>query len=200
MFIRSIRSLSLLFALLGLLAGCAGTVVNMREIPASQAPAAPEPGKAMVVFLRPSGLGFAVQSSVFELQGEQPVLVGIVASKTRVAYQVAPGRHTFMTIGENADFMSAEVVAGKTYYVKVEPRMGMWKARFGLDPYRQKDIGTAAFNGELNDCKPVAKGPESDAWAASNMMSIRQKRTEYYADWMKKPDAERPQLRPEDGK
>jgi len=186
--------------LLTLLAGCAGTVTNMREIPVAQAQAAPEPGKALVIFMRPSGLGFAVQSSVFEIRNDEPVLVGIVAAKTRVAHQVAPGQYTFMTIGENADFMSAEVAAGKTYYVKVEPRMGMWKARFGLEPYRAKDLGTPAFAGDLDGCKPVVKSAESDAWAATNMMSVREKRTSYYGDWMKKPEAERPRLMPEDGK
>lgn len=200
MFVRAIRSLSLLVATLCVLAGCAGTVTNMREIPVSQAPAAPEPGKALVIFMRPSGLGFAVQSSVFEIKDDMPVLVGIVAAKTRVAHQVPPGQYLFMTIGENADFLSADVVAGKTYYVKVEPRMGMWKARFGLEPYRQKDFGTAAFTGDLDGCKPVVKSAESDAWAASNMMSVREKRTSYYGDWMKKPEAERPRLMPEDGK
>ena len=188
------------FALLGLLAGCAGTVVNMRELPISQAPAAPEPGKAMIVFMRPSGLGSAVQSTVYEVKDDNPLLIGIVAAKTRVAYQVAPGRYLFMTIGENADFMSAEVVAGKTYYVKVEPRMGMWKARFGLEPYRLKDLSGAAFSGELNDCKPVEKIAESDAWFQANLMSIRQKRSDYYADWMKLEEAKRPRLAPEDGR
>ena len=187
-------------ALLGLLAGCAGTVTNMREISVSQAPAAPEPGKALVIFMRPSGLGFAVQSSVFEIKDDMPVLVGIVAAKTRVAHQVAPGRYLFMTIGENADFMSAEVAAGKTYYVKVEPRMGMWKARFGLEPYRLKDLATPAFATDLEGCKPVVKSAESDAWASTNMMSVREKRTSYYGDWMKKPEAERPRLLAEDGK
>jgi hypothetical protein len=197
----AVRSLVLSLAALSLLlAGCAGTVTNMREVPVSEAPTAPEPGKALVVFMRPSGLGFAIQSSVFEMRDDMPVLVGIVAAKSRVAHQVAPGQYLFMTIGENADFMSAEVVAGKTYYVKVEPRMGMWKARFGLEPYRLKDFGTTAFAGELNDCKPVVKTAESDAWAAANMTSIRQKRTEYYGDWMKKAEAERPRLRPEDGR
>ena len=183
-----------------LLAGCAGTVTNMREIPVSQAPAAPEPGKAMVIFMRPSGLGFAVQSSVFEIRNDEAVLVGIVAAKTRVAHQVAPGQYLFMTIGENADFMAAEVAAGKTYYVKVEPRMGMWKARFGLEPYRLKDLATPAFATDLDGCKPVALSAESNVWASTNMMSIREKRTSYFGDWMKKPEAERPALKPEDGR
>ncbi len=196
-----IRSLVLPLAVLSLLlAGCAGTVTNMREVPLSQVPAAPEPGKALVVFMRPSGLGFGVQSSVFEIRNETPVLVGIVAAKTRVVQQGNPGRYLYMVVGENADFMTADVVAGKTYYVKVEPRMGMWKARFGLEPYRQKDFAGADFAGALNECRAVEKGPESEAWAASNAVSIASKRTEYYGDWVKQAESARPRLLAEDGR
>jgi hypothetical protein len=199
MTIRTLR-LALLAAVLALLAGCAGTVTNMREIPVAQAPTAPDAGMAMLVFLRPSGLGFGVQSTVYEIRNDEPVLIGIVAAKTRVAHQVRPGKYLFMTIGENADFMSAEVQAGRTYYVKVEPRMGAWKARFGLEPYRLKDLGGQPFVGELAECKPIVKIPESDAWAAANMTSIRQKRSEYYGEWVKQPEAARPHLRAEDGR
>jgi hypothetical protein len=44
------------------------------------------------------------------------------------------------------------------------------------------------------------KIPESDAWAAANMMSIRQKRSEFYGEWVKQPEATRPHLRAEDGR
>jgi hypothetical protein len=189
-----------LAALALLLSGCEGTIRHMREVPATAPAMVPEAGKAMVVFMRPSGLGFAVQSSVFEIKDNFPALVGIVAAKTKVAYQVDPGKYLFMTIGENADFMTAEVVAGRTYYVRVEPRFGMWKARFGLQPVRQNDLAGTEFASDFNDCKWVEKTAESESWAAGAMMSVQSKRTEYYADWIKQADAERPHLRPEDGK
>ena len=61
----------------------------------------------MIVFLRPSTLGFAVQSSVFNATEDTPDLVGIVAAKAKVAYQLDPGDYLFMVIGESADFMTA---------------------------------------------------------------------------------------------
>jgi hypothetical protein len=196
----SMRALILAFAVL--LSGCAGTVTNMREVPAAAPPPAPEPGKALVIFMRPSGLGFAIQSSVFEVQENNPVpaLIGIVAAKTKVAYRANPGKYTFMTIGENADFMTAELLAGKTYYVRVEPRMGMWKARFGLEPIAQKELAGTKLAGELSECKWVEKSAESDAWAVANMPSIQSKRTEYYRDWIKQEEAKKPRLLPEDGR
>ena len=47
-----------------LLAGCAGPITHMREAPGGGS-TAPPPGKAVVVFLRPSSLGFAIASSVY---------------------------------------------------------------------------------------------------------------------------------------
>ena len=183
-----------------LISGCEGTIRHMREVPAGTPVAAPDPGKAVIVFMRPSGLGLAVQSSVFEMKGDTPALVGIVAAKTKVAHQVSPGRHLFMVIGENADFMTAEVLPGRTYYALVEPRMGFLKARFGLDPVRHKDVGTADFLASINDCRWVEKTSDAESWAASSMASIQSKRADYYPDWIAQPEADRPHLLPQDGK
>ena len=113
---------SILFLLL-FLSGCAGPVANMQMVPFERIVSAPEKGKSMVVFLRPSGFGFAIQSSVFEITGDTPSLVGIVAARKRVSYQLQPGTHLFMVVGESADFMSAELEANKIYYALVTPRM-----------------------------------------------------------------------------
>lgn len=190
----------LLLALALLVSGCAGTVKNMREVAPGAAAGVPDPGKAVVVFMRPSGLGYAVQSSVYEVKGETPSLVGIVAAKTKVAYRVDPGRHLFMTVGESADFMTADIQAGKTYYVDVTPRIGMWKARFSLDPKRAADLAGNEFKSNFDECRWVELGPESALWFRENLPSINAKRTEYYAEWLKKPESERPHLRAEDGR
>jgi len=142
------RSFSPYFAVLLLallLSGCAGTVKNMRTVPPDRIVTAPEEGKSMVVFMRPSGLGFAIQSSVFEIKGDNPSLVGIVAAKKKVSYQLEPGKHLFMVVGESADFMSAELEVNKAYYALVIPRMGMWKARFSLKPIHADELNSSQF-------------------------------------------------------
>jgi hypothetical protein len=63
--------------------------------------------------MRPSSLGGAVQSSVFELRPDGDKFVGIVSSKTKIAYSTGPGQHLFMVIAENADFMRANLAPGK---------------------------------------------------------------------------------------
>jgi hypothetical protein len=197
----SLRSLALIIlAITSLISGCAGTVVHMRELAVDKAPVAPAPGKAAVVFLRPSGMGFAIQSSVFEVKGNQSLLVGIIAAKTKVAYQVEPGKRLFMAIGESADFMTADLLPNRTYYVIVAPRMGLWKARFGLEPVRATELNSPEFKSSLADCRWVEKTDASENWARDNMASIESKRAEYYPDWVKQPEPERPNLSQGDGR
>ena len=192
--------LLLLLVLTMVASGCAGTVKNMREVPPAEAVYAPDAGKAMVVFMRPSGLGFAVQSSVFEIKEELPSLVGIVAAKKKVTYQAQPGERLFMVVGEAADFMSANLQAGRTYYVLVTPRPGAWKARFSLRPAEASELDSSRLDDWLTSCEWVEKTAGSDAWANNNMSSIRDKQVKYYQKWLSKDPAERPRLMPEDGR
>lgn len=181
------------------LSGCAGTVKSMQTFEGDQATIVPEPEKAMIVFMRPSTLGFAVQSSVFRVTDGTPDIVGIVAAKAKIAYQIDPGEHLFMVIGESADFMSAEVEAGKTYYALVTPRMGAWKARFSLKPVASPDQDRTQLDEWLGACDWVEKIPATDVWAAENMASIQDKQARYYRTWMEKNEADRPRLTLEDG-
>ena len=181
------------------LSGCAGTVKNMRVVPLDKVVTAPEEGKSRVVFMRPSGMGSGVQSSVFEIKEDNPSLVGIVAAKKKLSYSLEPGKHLFMVVGESADFMYAELQADKTYYALVTPRMGVWKARFSLKPIHSGELSSAEFKEWQTSGESVEKSPASDSWANANMASIQSKYKEYYADWMEKGASERPKLFPQDG-
>jgi hypothetical protein len=172
----------------------------METVPADQVITAPASGKSMIVFMRPSGLGFAIQSSVFEIRDDEPELVGIVAAKKKLTYQLEPGKHLFMVIGESADFMSADLEPNKIYYALVTPRMGMWKARFSLKPVHADELDSKQFNEWLDACEWVENTPASDRWAADNMASIISKQREYYIKWMDKEASERPALLPQDGR
>lgn len=186
--------------LLLLLSGCAGSVKNMSPMSEAEALSPIEEGKAKIVFMRPSSLGFAIQSSVFEIKGGKPALVGIVAAKKKVAYQLDPGEHLFMVVGESADFMSAELDANKTYYALVTPRMGMWKARFSLRPVHASELNTADFNDWFEECEWVTKNADTETWFSDNLDNIQSKQEEYYPEWMEKALADRPKLSPQDGK
>lgn len=197
---RSFLPFFAMFLLALLLSGCAGTVKNMRTVSPDNIAATPEKGKSMVVFMRPSGIGFAIQSSVYEVKNDTPSLVGIVAAKKKVSYQLEPGQHLFMVVAESADFMSAELEADKTYYVLVTPRVGVWKARFSLKPIHADKLNTPQLSEWLEGCEWVEKSPASDAWESANIASIQSKLNKYYTKWMSKDVSERPKLLPQDGK
>ena len=192
-------SLALLSVVVAL-SGCAGPVKRMEVVSPDRIPARPESGKAMVVFMRPSGFGFGIQSSVFEVKGDDPVLAGILAAKKKMAYQLDPGEHLFMVVGESADFMSADLEPDRTYHALVTPRMGVWKARFSLRPVHADMLDSTEFDEWAKECKWVIKTPESDQWARDNMPSIREKQEKYYEKWMSKDASERPRLLREDGR
>jgi hypothetical protein len=191
--------LAILFIVV-VLAGCAGPVKRMEVVTPDRIPSRPESGKSMVVFMRPSGFGFGIQSSVFEVRDNQPLLAGIVAAKKKVAYQLDPGEHLFMVVGESADFMSADLEVGKTYHALVTPRMGVWKARFSLRPVHADTLTTDQFVEWEQECEWVVKILEADQWARENMPSILAKQKKYYKAWMSKDASERPRLLREDGR
>jgi hypothetical protein len=80
----------------------------MRPLGPGSLPSAPAPGGSVIIFMRPSFVGGAIQSSVFELRPDGDKFVGIVSSKTKIAYATEPGPHLYMVTGENADFMRAQ--------------------------------------------------------------------------------------------
>jgi hypothetical protein len=175
--------------------GCAST--QMAAIPDSQDLITPPLGKAVVVFMRPSFFASAIRSSVFDVSVEPPVLVGIVSAKKKVAYTTDLGARRFMVIGESADFMDATLLAGKTYYAYITPRMGWWKARFSLEPVAKAET-EKELTKDLASSSWVANTADSLEWAQTHLPSIQAKENEYLQPWLAK--SERPTLNPDDGR
>jgi hypothetical protein len=158
----------------------------------------PSADKAVIVFLRPSGMGGAVQSSVYNVTGEQE-FIGIVSSGTKIAHAVTPGKHLFMVIGENADFMDAEVEGGKTYYVLVAPRSGFFKARFSLLPIHSDaaakySIRSERFDTWHKDTYWVENGVTAQQWYEGAKQSVNQKRIVYLRKWRARSAADKAEL------
>lgn len=154
--------------------------------------------ESVVVFMRPSTLGFN-RSSVFEIGDDGERLLGIVAASKKVVYRATPGEHMFMVIGESADFMKANLQAGKTYYALVTPRPGVWKDRFSLKPVTRTELDSEQFKAWYADCEFVESTPGAFQWAKDHGESIRSKKTEYLKKWNRKPDTAKPMLKPDDG-
>ena len=154
----------------------------------SQAQPVPAAGKALLIIIRPSRAGGAIASSVYDAPDGHTTLVGVLGPKDKIAYQVDPGDHRFMIVGENADFMDAHLDAGKTYYAVARARPGVWKARFSLLPIRaastdQYNLQSADFREWNSTSEFVESTPRADAWFVENRASVEEKKADFLQKW-----------------
>lgn len=187
-----------------LVVGCAS---NPMLVATNQTVSIVEQDKSQVVFMRSSFVGGAINSSIYDVTSGVPEFIGIVANDTKIAYKTTPGKHIFMVVSEAADFMEANIKAGKTYYSLVTPRMGFWKARFSLWPI--KNDANAEYNLDSKDFKSwymntklVENSDKSNLWFSKNKNSVASKYAEYWPVWLQKSVADKAKrtLMPEDTK
>jgi len=186
------------------LTGCASGL--KMPISAIQEIHAPKAGDAQIVFMRSSFVGSAISASLYDTTSGAPSFLGVIQDKNKIVYSVSPGEHMFMVVGESADYMGAKVIAGRTYYAMVTPRMGAWKARFSLHPIRQSGkteftMDSKAFNKWKKNTKIVEVNDVATTWFEANKPSINIKHQAYWPKWQTKSDAEKRErtLQPEDG-
>ena len=177
--------------------GCsaAGDVKHMNTV--ADVDTTPASDEAVVVFLRPSGWASATQASVFDVTtGGPAVLVGIVAAKMKVAYRTTPGRHIFMVVGENADFVDAMLAPGRRYHAALIAGPG-YKARFVFKPVHA--AGRAELGGWLRETSWVVTTDDSLVWQQENSASVEGKRARYWPKWIDGELGPHEALAPEDG-
>lgn len=146
---------------------------------------------AQIVFMRSSFVGAAISASVFEITNGKPEFLGLVEDDTKIAVNATPGKHLYMVVSEAADFLEADVAAGKTYYSVVTARMGMWKARFSLWPVT--NTSGKEFSWDSKDVQKmlmktvlVENTDKSKQWAQHNNSDITSKYNEYWPVWQQK--------------
>ena len=101
----------------------------------SQEIAAPAEGKCVVYFVRVSSLGFAINFSYFD----KDKFIGKFNGPKYMRYECEPGEHLFWAHSENFDFITAELEAGKIYFIEAMPQMGVIKAGVHLEPVDPKN-------------------------------------------------------------
>ncbi len=109
-----VRVLLVIFAIVSV-AGCGG---GPRMIRAEQELKA-GPDSAMIVFMSPMVVGGRVQ--VWDGQK----FIGFIEPRTSVSYLAKPGEHMFLLRDENWQIVKGKMAAGRTYYVKLEMRVGV---------------------------------------------------------------------------
>lgn len=84
----------------------------------------PSEGKAVIYFVRTSGLGSLMNFRYFD--GEK--YLGKFNGRSYLRYECDPGEHIFWIRAENTDVLKATLAAGKTYLVLTNASMGAFSA------------------------------------------------------------------------
>lgn len=177
-----------------MLMGCASP--NMRYSNIATASVQPDDSHALVYFIRPKKAGYNAHAAVYD----DHAFIGFVPYSTKLPYVTTPGEHLFMVVSESADFLKADLEAGKTYYIQVVPRLGAWRARFSLAPITKKTLSTAQSREWIEQATEITNKSDADLWAEKNSGSVDNKREAYLAKWLSKSEEDRPYLAPTDCK
>ena len=184
------------------LVACGGSSV-MRPS-ASQQITPPSKGKAKIVFMRDSFVASAITSEILEVVNGDLRLIGALPNGNKIAFETTPGKKTFMAYGTAADFMTADVKAGKVYYVIVRPNWGTG----GFAPTPVRSDSTTDYNTASPDFKNWRDGttlieqkPEASNWFAGKKAEYQEIYKKYWARYQTKTNNELAQrhLNPQDG-
>jgi hypothetical protein len=137
------KRLSLLLAIvfISFLSGCANlpSPDGMKsEVAKYQLPKTPEPGKAIVYVVRPSGLGGLIRFNVFVDDQEAASEVGYTRSSQYIYFNLSPGEHKILSKAENWAETLVNAQAGDIIFIQQEPTMGLIMARnniFKIEDY-----------------------------------------------------------------
>jgi len=163
---RRIAIVTVMLSVFLMVMGCAGKSGYM--VTATPA-AGPVSDKALVYFMRPSGMGFAVHFQIWDSDH----FVGLSQAKSYSVYECAPGTHLFIGIAENKVALKADLDAGKSYYVGTNVRTGWAKARMQFTPVTR---GSELWD-KVEGYKPslhciAAKEEERAKWEAAKKQEI----------------------------
>jgi hypothetical protein len=190
---RKIRQTVLIALIIAVAAGCASK--NMNLVDRDAYVSGPAPGKALIYFIRNTTFGGGVHASLYD--GED--YIGTITANTHIAYQANPGSHLFMVMSESADFMKADLTAGKTYYAYVMPRMGAWVARFSFRPINGQ-VDQADIDASIRATKQIAPNEQGMKWGEKSKARAAALKEKYLPEWESKPDDAKQILRAESGK
>jgi hypothetical protein len=115
--------------------------VMKAEVATYQLPKTPEPGKAIVYVVRPSGLGGLIRFNVFVDDQLAPSEVGYTRSSQYIYFNLVPGNHKIYSKAENWAETQVKAEPGDIIYIQQEPSMGIIMARnsiFRLEDYQGK--------------------------------------------------------------
>lgn len=185
------------------LTGCVSK--NMKP-DTNQAASAVPADSSQIIFLRSSSFGGAVEAHLFDATEGDIKFIGSSMQHSKIRHTTKPGKYLFMVTGESADFMEANLAAGKTYYALVTPRHGVMQARFSLHPvtsqsHRKHTFLSPHIQATLAKGEFVSVAPTSAAWFESNKETFKSLYKSYIPKWDAKHLTEKAErtLLPTDG-
>ena len=149
----------------------------------------------MVRFMRPSGMGFAINFNM--LDGE--TVIGNSVAKSQFDYLATPGKHLFIATGENKAFLEADLEAGKTYYIITRIYLGVAYARVALVGVNRGSEfwdQVTEWERELQKLEPDMEA--LNRWEQTNKAKIKKILAQYESEWRHKETW--PKLLAEDGR
>ena len=150
--------------------GCASTHMNVATVGQNEGVLAKN--QAAIVFFRDTILGGAIQAPIVENLDKDVAFVGIVSANTKLLHKTTPGKHIYIVGGESSSMLEATLAPQKFYYVRITPKMGLWKARFAFEPVTAAD---EKLQKALSSCTWVASGVSAQAWFNDNKGSLQSK-------------------------
>jgi len=177
----------LIIALLILAALSAGCAPMQRYYTVVTPPVmTPEPGKAMVIFLRPRRFEALLGGSGPAVLYDGDKYLIHLSTKQQFAYQADPGEHTFMITGVSADFLAAQLAAGKKYFVVVEPRPMFNGTTFSLRPQNGQITQKTLDYWHLK-MRQIVPTPYALEMAQKEEVNRARLKLDTYTEWLQKP-------------
>lgn len=91
--------------------------------------------KALIFVVRTAMIGYKIHSKL-AVDGKW---MGVNRGGTHFYFTLEPGEHFFCSESENQDYLALTVEAGKTYYLKQQVEMGVFKARTNLTVLNEEE-------------------------------------------------------------
>ncbi len=180
--------------------GCASNLMK----PAESETIVNSNDKATIVFMRNSFVASAIGVEMFEVVDGKLEFIGSLPTGNKIAHKTSPGKKVYMAYGTAADFMIADVRAGKTYYSIVRPNWGT--GGFAPTPIRPTNseytMQSEDFAGWVKNTKLVElKKAEAETWFAGKKEDYQKIYADYWNRFQNKTPFEQSQrtLNPEDG-
>ena len=155
----------------------------------------PTQDRALVRFMRPSGMGFAVNFNL--LDGTK--VIGNSVAKSQFDYLADPGHHLFVSTAENKVFLEADLAPGKVYYIITRIYPGWWRPRVAFEAVTR---GSENWDAVLQYEKELQRLEPDEAnlrvWQDAHREEIQALLTAYESEFKAKYTW--PKLLPNDGR